>query len=95
MQQQHLPKMGLICRRTYTYDLESRMLIDGCSHARGKFAWHPEEDCCNMQLCLGEAQRLEIWPQHGSAPEKKTDLPDAIASSSGSVELPKTRLAML
>jgi len=32
-----------------------------------------------LHRLLGEAQRLEIWPQHGSAPEKKTDLPDAMA----------------
>ena len=33
-----------------------------------------------LHSLLGEAQRLEIWPQHGSAPKKKTELPDAIYS---------------
>ena len=43
---------------------------------------------CDSVLHVGEAQHLEVWPQHGSAPKKKTELPDAIAR-------PASRLAML
>lgn len=41
---------------------------------------------CDSVLHFGEAQRLEIWPQHGSAPKKKTELPDAIARPAASSE---------